>query len=50
MLKYFSWCYSGEGAEKASGLNYVPIPENVVELVKNKWREHIKVDGKAVLK
>jgi phosphate transport system substrate-binding protein len=47
MLKYFSWCYK-DGAEMASRLNYVPIPESVVKLVKNEWNKSIKANGKAI--
>jgi phosphate transport system substrate-binding protein len=49
MLKYFSWCYK-DGAKMATGLNYVPIPENVVDLVKDSWKKTIKAGGKPVYK
>lgn len=32
LKKYFNWCYSA-GAPAATKLNYVPIPQNVVNLV-----------------
>lgn len=32
---YFNWCFT-EGAASASRLNYVPIPENVVTLIRKK--------------
>lgn len=32
---YFNWCFS-EGASSAARLNYVPIPENVVSLIREK--------------
>jgi phosphate transport system substrate-binding protein len=34
----------------ATGLNYVPIPENVVDLVKDSWKKTIKAGGKPVYK
>lgn len=35
MKDYFNWCFT-EGAASASRLNYVPIPENVVKLIREK--------------
>ncbi len=32
---YFNWCFT-DGAASASRLNYVPIPENVVKLIREK--------------
>lgn len=32
---YFNWCFT-EGASSAARLNYVPIPENVVSLIREK--------------
>lgn len=32
---YFNWCFT-EGAASASRLNYVPIPENVISLIREK--------------
>lgn len=49
MMKYFDWCYADEGSKMASTLNYVPIPENVVKMVKNEWKNSIKCDGKNVI-
>jgi phosphate transport system substrate-binding protein len=45
LLNYFKWCYKG-GAEYATELNYVPIPENVIKLVEKLWAESIKADGR----
>ena len=47
MLKYFDWCYS-HGADDAKELHYVPIPEPVVNLVEDTWKEHIRAGGKSV--
>lgn len=38
MLKFFDWCF-GHGADMAQGLDYVPMPPEVVELVRGTWRE-----------
>lgn len=35
LIKYFNWCFS-DGASAAAKLNYVPLPENVVKLVRDK--------------
>ena len=43
VLKFFDWAYA-EGDEMADQLDYVPMPDNVVKLVKEKWHEQI--DGK----
>lgn len=32
---YFNWCFT-EGASSAARLNYVPVPENVVSLIRKK--------------
>lgn len=49
MFKYFDWCYSS-GAAVAQKLNYVPIPENVIKMVKEMWKTTIKADGKPIIK
>ena len=45
-LKFFDWAYAnGEAAAKS--LDYIPMPKNVVELVKKEWSTDIKSsDGK----
>lgn len=35
MTDYFNWCFT-DGAASASRLNYVPIPDNVVKLIREK--------------
>ncbi len=47
LLRYFDWCYTA-GAVSASKLNYVPLAENVVELVRAAWADQIRVDGRPV--
>jgi len=45
-LKFFSWAYE-HGDEAAKSLDYIPMPKNVVELVKQEWASEIKgADGK----
>ena len=45
-LKFFDWSY-GNGDEAAKALDYIPMPKNVVSLVKTEWSANIKgVDGK----
>ena len=45
-LKFFGWAYAN-GNEAAQSLDYIPMPKNVVELVKKEWVSDIKgADGK----
>ena len=45
-LKFFDWSY-GNGDDAARSLDYIPMPKNVVALVKAEWSSSIKgVDGK----
>jgi phosphate transport system substrate-binding protein len=47
-LKFFAWCYD-HGARMAEELDYVPMPQNVVDSVKNTWASQIKdASGKAL--
>ena len=43
-LKFFEWAYKN-GDEMASGLDYIPMPDNVVSLIAAKWKSDIKDDG-----
>jgi len=47
MLEFFDWCFKN-GTEDALDLDYVPIPENVVEMVETTWSEEVKVNGEQV--
>jgi phosphate transport system substrate-binding protein len=47
MLKYFKWCFT-EGSQSATNLKYVPIPENVFNLIKSAWDKSVTADGKPV--
>jgi len=45
-LKFFSWAYT-KGDAMAESLDYVPMPQNVVNDIKKMWRAEIKgADGK----
>jgi phosphate transport system substrate-binding protein len=47
-LKFFEWAYKN-GDDMASGLDYIPMPDNVVDLIAAKWKSDIKDDsGKPV--
>jgi phosphate transport system substrate-binding protein len=47
MLKYFDWCFE-HGKEAAEKLHYVPMPDNVVEMIEKTWKDEIKSKGKPV--
>lgn len=40
-LKFFDWAYR-KGDDIAIDLSYVPLPDNVAELVRNAWKKQIK--------
>lgn len=42
LLAYFSWCYK-EGSAAARRMDYVPMPDNVVEMVKQMWAKDLNV-------
>lgn len=47
-LKFFSWAFA-KGGKEAEALDYIPMPEKVVGLIKKTWASDIKTaDGKAV--
>ncbi len=47
-LKFFSWAYA-KGGDMAMSLDYIPMPANVVTLIKQEWSSSIKgTDGKPV--
>lgn len=47
VLKFFDWSYNN-GGKMASDLDYVPLPENVVKLIRDSWKANIKASGKSV--
>jgi phosphate transport system substrate-binding protein len=46
-LKFFDWAYES-GANMALDLNYIPMPDNVVKLVKAEWKKIQDASGKPV--
>jgi len=49
VLKFFDWTYD-KGGKLAADLNYVPLPENVVKLIRAAWKAQIKdAAGKALV-
>jgi phosphate transport system substrate-binding protein len=50
VLKFFDWAYTN-GDKLASDLDYVPLPANVVEMIRSAWKAQIKdASGKALWK
>jgi phosphate transport system substrate-binding protein len=47
MLEFFDWAFKN-GQSTAEGLDYVPIPDNVVELVQTMWSSDVTAGGSAV--
>ena len=48
-LKFFSWAYD-KGDKAAEELDYVPLPDSVVALIKKSWAAEIKgADGKPLV-
>jgi phosphate transport system substrate-binding protein len=47
VLSFFDWCYR-HGAQMAEDLHYVPIPENVVTIVQETWKNEVKNNGSAI--
>jgi phosphate transport system substrate-binding protein len=45
MLKFFDWCYRN-GGKMAEDLDYVPVPQNVVDLVEATWTKEVKPSWK----
>ncbi|MDD5384313.1 MAG: phosphate ABC transporter substrate-binding protein PstS [Gallionella sp.] len=49
VLKFFDWTYD-KGGKLAADLDYVPLPENVVKLIRAAWKAQIKdATGKALV-
>ncbi len=50
VLKFFDWAYNS-GSQMAESLDYIPMPEKVVKLIRAAWKKEIKDgSGKAVWK
>ena len=48
ILHFFDWCYR-HGKEMAEELLYVPLPDEVVQVVEDLWAKEIMLDGRPVL-
>jgi phosphate transport system substrate-binding protein len=46
-LKFFAWAYD-KGSTMAEELDYVPLPSNVITMVKKSWSEITGADGKPI--
>jgi len=47
-LSFFLWCYA-DGGKMAEALDYIPIPNSVVSLVKDLWAKEMRTtDGKVI--
>jgi len=45
-LKFFGWAFA-KGGKTAEELDYIPLPESVVALIKKSWAANVKnADGK----
>ncbi len=47
VLEFFDWCYR-HGAELAKNLHYVPVPENVYNMIETTWKNEVKSNGEPV--
>ncbi|WP_395678545.1 phosphate ABC transporter substrate-binding protein PstS [Inquilinus sp.] len=48
-LQFFSWAYAAGGDKLAEDLDYVPMPNAVVDMVHKTWADNIKgADGKPI--
>nr|MDT0251229.1 phosphate ABC transporter substrate-binding protein PstS [Endozoicomonas sp.] len=48
ILKFFDWSYEN-GAEMAEALDFIPMPESVIELVENTWKQQLSHQGAAII-
>ncbi len=48
VLKFLDWGYT-KGQTQASELDYIPLPANVVDLIKNEWKKITDASGKALM-
>ena len=44
VFSFFDWCYN-HGDEMAVEKDYVPVPDNVVEMVRDTWRSEVTCGG-----
>lgn len=48
-LKFFDWAYA-DGGDMAVGLDYVPMPSNVADMVRNAWKDIKGPNGQKIWK
>jgi phosphate transport system substrate-binding protein len=48
VLKFFDWAYKN-GDEMAEELDYIPMPDSVVDLVHKEWVKIKDKDGRPIL-
>ncbi|WP_348945766.1 phosphate ABC transporter substrate-binding protein PstS [Chitinibacter sp. FCG-7] len=48
VLKFFDWAYGADADKAALALDYIPMPDNVVNMIKANWKAQI-TDGKAAI-
>ncbi|HEY4200877.1 MAG TPA: phosphate ABC transporter substrate-binding protein PstS [Devosiaceae bacterium] len=46
-LKFFDWAYS-KGDDAATALDYIPMPDAVVDMIHKTWSTDVQADGKPV--
>ena len=46
-MKFFDWCFKS-GDSIAVGLDYIPMPASVANLVRAAWKKDIMANGHAV--
>nr|WP_307839069.1 substrate-binding domain-containing protein [Deefgea sp. CFH1-16] len=45
VLKFFDWAYGADADKVALELDYIPMPDNVVAMIKSNWKTQLN-DGK----
>lgn len=48
ILDFFNWSFDKQGADIAVGLDYIPMPEEVVDIVNDTWTERFQSNGQAI--
>lgn len=47
VLNFFDWCYKN-GQQMAEKLDYVPMPQNVIDMVEQTWATKLTANGKQI--
>ncbi len=47
LLDFFDWCFE-QGKKDAEALHYIPMPENVVRIIRKSWVTGIRSNGRGV--